>query len=302
MELCGDEMKKPNDFSISNLIIRFAKPEDKEFVLAFTEKTWEWGDYIKHVWDEWLHDESGKLFVAEYEGKPIGIMHAAFLPDKSVWLEGLRIHPDYRRKGVAYNLNKFVIDYLKEAGYKTFRVAIMSWNIPSIKLARKLSFYEVSRWVSLETSLSKLVNNETPQLCRKEVHLDMDTLWDMVYNSSIYDASRGLLLYDWKWLNFTKNALKELSNKYSTQILIRNDDLLAIFRPTPGKYQLISFVNAKTMRDLRSIATFFSKFEKRPLSTTIEFAFPKNYPHLEKLVDKELFEVEEIVIMEFKYL
>jgi len=32
-----------------NLLFRRVRPEDKDRVLAFTEKTWEDGDYIKDV-------------------------------------------------------------------------------------------------------------------------------------------------------------------------------------------------------------------------------------------------------------
>ena len=40
--------------------IRPARPEDREAVLAFCMHTWDWGDYIESVWDEWLHDPQGK--------------------------------------------------------------------------------------------------------------------------------------------------------------------------------------------------------------------------------------------------
>ncbi len=53
--------------------IRPARSEDREAVLAFSSHTWDWGDYIEYVWDEWLHDPQGMLFVATSDGQPVGV-------------------------------------------------------------------------------------------------------------------------------------------------------------------------------------------------------------------------------------
>ena len=55
------------------LEVRRAREEDRDAVLAFSSQTWEWGDYIAYVWDEWLHDENGALFVATLDRQPVGI-------------------------------------------------------------------------------------------------------------------------------------------------------------------------------------------------------------------------------------
>src|SRR5258708_21232622 len=78
---------------MSLIEIRPARPEDREAVLAFSAHTWEWGDYIEYVWDEWLHDPQGMLFVATSDGQPVGIGHMRMLTKTEAWLEGLRICP-----------------------------------------------------------------------------------------------------------------------------------------------------------------------------------------------------------------
>ena len=54
------------------LEVRRAREEDREAVLAFCSQTWEWGDYIEYVWDEWLHDPQSALFVATMDGRRSG--------------------------------------------------------------------------------------------------------------------------------------------------------------------------------------------------------------------------------------
>ena len=42
--------------NMSPTIVRPARAVDKDAVLAFTQNTWEWGDYISYVWEQWLAD------------------------------------------------------------------------------------------------------------------------------------------------------------------------------------------------------------------------------------------------------
>ena len=163
-----------------NVRIRFAKESDKDEVLSFTERTWEWGDYIKYVWDIWIRDRSGKLFVAEVNGKPVGILHVAFLPDGSAWLEGLRVHPSFRRKGIAYKLNLEALQYIKENGYHLIRLAIAKWNKPPQKLAHKLGFKELCCWESFDSTLNKLPK-VLPKECKIETNIDF--LWRKITKS-----------------------------------------------------------------------------------------------------------------------
>ena len=66
------------------MVIRRALDSDKAKVLEFCKNTFEWGDYIETVWDDWKNDLSGILLVkeckesAESESIPIGIAHLGF--------------------------------------------------------------------------------------------------------------------------------------------------------------------------------------------------------------------------------
>jgi hypothetical protein len=47
------------------LKFRHAKQSDKNNLLRFCTNTFEWGDYIEEVWDEWYSDPNGYLIIAE---------------------------------------------------------------------------------------------------------------------------------------------------------------------------------------------------------------------------------------------
>ena len=88
--------------SFSNLliyvIIRKAKASDKNMVLEFCKTTFSWGDYILDVWDYWIRE--GILLVLIENNNPVATCHSSFF-DKQVWIEGIRVNENFRKKGFA---------------------------------------------------------------------------------------------------------------------------------------------------------------------------------------------------------
>jgi len=59
---------------IAEVEVRVARAEDKEAVLAFCKHTWEnQPDYIHLVWDKWLTDPTGRIFVAVVDSLPVAM-------------------------------------------------------------------------------------------------------------------------------------------------------------------------------------------------------------------------------------
>ncbi len=73
-------------------VIRPARAADKQAVLAFCAHTFDWGDYLPEVWDEWLADARGQLLVATLDEVPVGVAKVTLLTPGEAWLEGLRVN------------------------------------------------------------------------------------------------------------------------------------------------------------------------------------------------------------------
>ena len=88
------------------IAVRRAQPADKEAVLSFATQTWDGWDYIPEVWDDWLVATDGVLLVAtsQADDRPIALTRLAVLSDEEGWLEGIRVDPAVRGRGVATNL------------------------------------------------------------------------------------------------------------------------------------------------------------------------------------------------------
>src|SRR5947209_1908153 len=123
--------------------IRPAKPEDREAVLAFCVSTWEWGDYMEYVWDDWLHNPNGLLLVATLDEKPIGVAHIRMLSETDAWLEGMRVDPVHRQHGVANALYKGQIAEALRRGATNARLVTESTNTAALRLIERGSMHRV---------------------------------------------------------------------------------------------------------------------------------------------------------------
>jgi len=123
------------------MLIREARPEDKPFVEEMARLTWDGGDYLASVFEEWLGDN---FYALEVNGRVIGTAKLTLLPGKVGWLEGLRVHPDYRGRGYGRKLHDFMLRLggeLARAGkIEALEFATYFLNRESISMAEKTGF------------------------------------------------------------------------------------------------------------------------------------------------------------------
>lgn len=82
--------------------IRPARKSDLDSIRLWTADTFSWGDYIEDVFERWRLDPMGELAVlVDAEDIPIAIANAAMVSPTEAWLQGARVHPEFRRQGLA---------------------------------------------------------------------------------------------------------------------------------------------------------------------------------------------------------
>jgi ribosomal protein S18 acetylase RimI-like enzyme len=127
-----------------NILIRRAKIEDEPHVRAFTQNTFEWGDYVADSFSEWLeggHD----VYVAEIGGLPVGVTCVAYPAEGEAWFQGIRVKAELRRMGIASMLTKASTRGAKERGARVCRAHIDSDNFRSQGLAKTMGFRLATR-------------------------------------------------------------------------------------------------------------------------------------------------------------
>lgn len=187
-----------------NLVFRPARADDKPRVLAFTAHTWgeDDEDYIQYVYDEWLADPGGQFTAVELDGQPVAIGKLTDLGQGELWLEGLRVDPAHRRKGIGEALHDYNIHLARRHGGSVLRYATGEDNQVSRTFGRRTGFALVSRYrycaaeASAEMELPEILSpSDWPYL----------QLW---LDSPLLRASRRLYVRAWKWRALSEPRLR----------------------------------------------------------------------------------------------
>jgi GNAT superfamily N-acetyltransferase len=132
---------------MSHIEIRHARADDREAVLAFCARTWDWGDYIQFKWDHWLHDPRGTVLVGTSDGRPTAVGHLLIVNERDALLEGLRVDPQYRRQGQAVALAEAIIAEAVRWGTTHIRAITASENMAAQRVFRCLHMRQVGGFV-----------------------------------------------------------------------------------------------------------------------------------------------------------
>jgi len=189
----------------SKIYVRKARPSDRDAVFKFCMKTWSWGDYIPKVWDKWLKEKNGRVFVATINGVPIGISYLSIDKPHEVWLGGARTDPNYRRMGVATAITKKCLEYAKRKTAKVARLVTESDNIAAQAVAQKLGFKPIAEFVEMTT---ENITDENSKKSRWAEKTETEALWDYIQTSETYRKAAGLYTVLFHWFSLEKHDLK----------------------------------------------------------------------------------------------
>lgn len=211
---------------MSSIEIRSAQASDQEAVFAFCAHTWSWGDYIEQVWDGWLTNPEGRLFVATVDHVPAGIVHIQMLPENESWLEGLCVNPVYRRQGIARALNEAAMAETMRRGATAIRLAVDSRNIASIQLSESMHMYRVGEFsLYMAPPFTTLTARPVQVATQLATLADLDAIIDFLNTSNIFPLVGGLYYAKFTAYPMTAEFLKQKIQAQQVYLLRRWDRL-----------------------------------------------------------------------------
>lgn len=233
--------------------IRPARPEDREAVLAFCMHTWDWGDYIESVWDEWLHDPQGKMYVATVDGKPVAVSRFRMLTPTEAWLEGMRVDPAYRQLGLAKAINDVMLAEAQGRGAAVARLMTESTNAAAIRVIERGLMQQVGalapfKAMPVSTPPRSQYGLETPELATSA---DVGAILEYLNASNIFPAAGGLYYVAFTAYAITGAVVEAKIKAQQVYLLRRWDRLdgLAFAEPRQGwqgHYLSIGYIDGTT--------------------------------------------------------
>jgi GNAT superfamily N-acetyltransferase len=244
------------------LKFRHAKQSDKEDVLRFCTNTFEWGDYIEEVWDVWYSDPNGYLMIAEKNEMIAAVSHAYVCPNRNrIWLEGIRVNPDFRRRSIGTELIKKMVQYGKKQGAQEAAGLVSVKNVASQAMMEKNGFVVTSRWIYCNSSTN--VHQEPDNGQAKIATLkDKEVMRSYLKQSQIFRAAAENYAHLWRWyhLHLDSDVLHNLIDNRKIIIMTNHDHsiihgLMIINKNDNNMFQ-IGYIDAVDVLTLKHLITF----------------------------------------------
>ena len=196
--------------SLYRLVCRPALPKDTPEVMELTRTIWDGEDYVPHVWGEWLADPQGLLAVVEFGGRVVGLGKLTQLSARDWWLEGLRVHPDFERRGIASHLNDFLLDYWLRKGAGVIRLVTASYRLPIHRICEHTGFRKVGEFTPFLAPTIELKSGGRDEISFAPVTgSQAEEGSDFVHYSPVMALSAGLMDLSWQWVTPSPEIIRQ---------------------------------------------------------------------------------------------
>ncbi len=122
------------------ITLRRARATDREQILEVEARAIRTVRYIAEVFGQWVADDEGHLSVAEIDGELAGVGKFTVMPDRSAWLEALRVDPEAQGRGIGKRFYELFLSAARHKRIKTLRMYTGVKNAVSKGLAERFGF------------------------------------------------------------------------------------------------------------------------------------------------------------------
>ncbi len=173
---------------------------DKEEIFALSSGIWDGNDYLPKVFDEWVGAEG--FYKGVHDGRIIGVCKYSRQPGGILWLEGLRVHPEYQGEGHGSAIAAMFHERLLGMDHTALRFMTDITNIKSKHLAKKRGFRVMLELYHLEHEGG---GEPVPEV---KGEYDVEAVTGYVLGSRELDGYKGLYISNWTAFELTEELLK----------------------------------------------------------------------------------------------
>jgi GNAT superfamily N-acetyltransferase len=176
---------------------------DRPALMRISSRIWEGHDYVPMFFEGWVNE--GGFWAGEIRNRIVGYGKATELAAGKWWLEGLRVDPDCRSRGVGKELSRAVLHRTLEKLPVSLRLATADVNHESVHIIETVMGFKP--YVQYRFFLGTPGKPEPgPKLVRPTVAEALDFL----RGSEELTASRGLLASTWRFRDVSRTHVAEL--------------------------------------------------------------------------------------------
>ena len=125
-----NEIRRDAAGEVMSVLIRRLVKSDQDDVLEISKYTWDGHDYLGTVFDEWVNDPKCDFVGVEVEDRVVAVANLRLIEGGCTgWLEGLRVHPDFRQRGYANEITAYLVAEGERLGVGRLRYTTSDRNV-----------------------------------------------------------------------------------------------------------------------------------------------------------------------------
>lgn len=194
--------------------------DDYADILDISKNIWEGTDYLPKVFHKWVNDKNGCFLGLVKNDKVVALGKYTILPDGQGWLEGLRVHVDYRGQQLAHAIADMLFNIAREdlRDGKITNIAICTHKDTkaSIKMVESKNFKFTQSCMVLFKNPDSLIENTDINSFNIET-------WNISYkdfkNLNYFKTCNNKLISGFTYLNLCEDVYNDL---------VKNNSLLII--------------------------------------------------------------------------
>ena len=201
--------------------IRRLRSSDRNDLIEISSHVWEGHDYLPSVADQWLQDPNSHFYGVEAQGHIVAVGNLEVIEDgRTGWMEGLRVHPDYRGRGFARDITRYIVEKAEYLGVQRLRYTTSSRNVASLKLAKMAGFTRILRMAVCWQFKPKPMPNfvDYPPIKKQSPKRTCSLL-----RTTPNIIPHSILTYDWKALDNTPKNIAEIGKTYTFYIALKKE-------------------------------------------------------------------------------
>ncbi len=185
--------------------LREARRSDKELLTPWTTHTFAWGDYVVDSFDGWLaHPHSRVLVAADDTDEPIAVARGVLLSPDELWLQGVRVHPEWRRRGIASQLGSSLQAWGAEQGAKVALLMTEDWNEAARVQVTGVGFRQTATWLRAFMTTQHSGRNTAPVSAvasplQRAGAAEAGPAYLAWASNELSRAARSMMAVSWQW-------------------------------------------------------------------------------------------------------
>jgi len=207
---------------MAQLTVRIAKQSDLSLIARLCRRAVGKSDYVLRILPNII--DLTELFLA-WEGDELaGMTSFDQCMDGSGWLGMARVDPAWRGRGVAISLQQKITAYARRRGARIVRLAVWSWNTPSIRACEEGGFKQVCEAAHIACNLrTRSIREKAMPSHPSPMQLQL------LLKSSYLAKTQGYIWYRQHFMKLTKAVLTKLRDQ--GELYLTEDTALIISRP-----------------------------------------------------------------------